>query len=228
MNLSVIIPAAGSGTRIGGIITKQFLELMGKPIIIHSLEKFQNNHHVTEIIIATQKVYLEEIQKLCNRYNINKVKHIIEGGITRQQSIENCLTKINPNTELICVHDAVRPFISGNVINDAILTAKKFKAAVVAVPAKDTIKKVSKNKKIEETLNRDLLWIIQTPQIFNSKILIKAYKNAKKKNIIGTDDSSLVEAIGIKPKIVVGEYENIKITTKDDLDFAELILNKIK
>lgn len=227
LKVSVIIPAAGSGTRIGGIITKQFLELNGKPILAHTIEKFQNNHLVFEIIIASQNIYFSEIEKICKRYNFNKIKHIIEGGKTRQESVGNALTKISSNSDLILVHDAVRPFISQNVINETIKIADKNKAAIVGVPVKDTIKETGKNNRVEKTLMREKLWIIQTPQVFKTPIILKAYKNAEKKKLFGNDDATLVEAIGIKPTIILGEYENIKITTKEDLEFAELIINRI-
>ncbi|MEK7818519.1 MAG: 2-C-methyl-D-erythritol 4-phosphate cytidylyltransferase [Bacteroidota bacterium] len=226
MSVSVIIPAAGSGTRLGGMITKQFIELKGKPIIVYSIEKFEKSPEVSEIIIVTQRIYFNEIRNLCNRYHLAKVKEIIEGGKTRQDSVRNGLEKVNKKSKFILVHDAVRPFISTNLISDAISTAKKTKASVVAVAAKDTIKLSNEKNIIEKTFPREKLWIIQTPQVFEAKLLNRAYQNAFKKNILATDDASLVEAIGVNPQIVVGEYENIKITTREDLEMAELILNR--
>ncbi len=211
---------------MGATIGKQFLSLDGKPILIHTLDRFEQCTAVDEIIIATQPTSFSLIEKLIAQYHFTKVQSLVKGGERRQDSIANALQHINPHSTIICVHDAVRPFIQTRLIEHSIETAKNFGASVVAVRAKDTIKQASTDGRVERTLNRSSLWNVQTPQTFQREILMKAYEHAERKNIVATDDSLLVEQIGISPIIIEGSYENIKITTPDDLALAELLLKR--
>ncbi len=226
MFTSVIIPAAGFGERMGATIAKQFLPLKGKPILVYTLERFQQCAEVNEIIIATQKSSMEQIEELLSEFQITKAVTPIPGGERRQDSIANALNYIHEQSEIICVHDAVRPFIHLREITQTIETAKYFGASIVAVRAKDTIKKASTDGRVEHTLQRSSLWMVQTPQTFQRKILVDAYANAERNQLTATDDSYLVEKIGISPIIVEGSYDNIKITTPDDLLLAELLLQR--
>ncbi len=226
MFVSVIIPAAGFGERMGAAIAKQFLMLEGKPIFVRTLERFQHCEVVNEIIVATQYSSFALINELRENYNLTKVKNPVEGGETRQISIANALEVVDHLCDIVSVHDAVRPFVKNNEIIQSIETAKFYGASILAVRAKDTIKQAATDGRVEKTLNRSSLWLAQTPQTFKKEILLEAYLQAKKDKIIATDDSLLVERIGISPIIVEGSYENIKITTPDDLLLAELLLQR--
>lgn len=226
MFTSVIIPAAGFGERMGATIGKQFLLLNGKPILVHTLERFQHCDAVSEILVATQRSSFSLIEEIKVKYSLSKLKSPVDGGQRRQDSIANALKYIDDNAEIISVHDAVRPFVHFKEIIQSIETAKYFGASVVAVRAKDTMKQASTDGRVEKTLNRSSLWSVQTPQSFQRKILFDAYEFAGKNSVTATDDSFLAEQIGILPIIVEGSYENIKITTPEDLLFAELLIQR--
>lgn len=223
MGVSVIIPAAGFGERMGATIGKQFLLLDGKPVLVHTLERFQQCGMVDEIIVSTQRSSFTLIEEITAQYALTKLRPPVEGGQRRQDSIANALRSIDAQSDIIVVHDAVRPFVHIKEINQSIETAKYFGASIVAVRAKDTMKQASTDGRVEKTLNRSSLWSVQTPQTFQRQILIDAYANAEKLNITATDDSYLVEQLGVSPIIVEGSYENIKITTPDDLLLAEML-----
>ncbi len=226
MFTSVIIPAAGFGERMGATIGKQFLLLNEKPILVHTLERFEQCAEIHEIIVATQRSSFSIIEEMKKKYSLTKLRSPVEGGERRQDSIANALKLVDPSAEMVSVHDAVRPFVHLKEISQSIETARYFGASIVAVRAKDTIKQASTDGRVEKTLNRSSLWSVQTPQTFQRQILLDAYEFAAKNNITATDDSYLVERIGISPIIVEGSYENIKITTPDDLLLAELLLQR--
>lgn len=228
MFTSVIIPAAGSGERMGAGIQKQFLSLHGKPILIHTLERFQACSAVNEIVLAVQPSGLQQVEFLIAEFHITKVTKIVEGGRRRQDSVSNALAYVNPEAEIIIVHDAVRPFIGQKLILESIEKAQKYSAAVVAVRVKDTIKVGNEEGLIERTFDRSVLWSAQTPQTFKRHVLLDAYAKANRDNIDSTDDASLVELLNIHPAIVVGSFDNIKITTPDDLDVANLLARRFK
>ncbi len=228
MFTSVIIPAAGFGERMGAPVSKQFLSLRGKPIIIHTLERFQQCSEITEIVIAAQRSAFQQIEFLVREFHLTKVRPIVEGGKRRQHSVANALSFVDARAELVAVHDAVRPFIHRKILLTAIEKAAEYSASVVAVRAKDTLKIGDENSFIESTLNRSSVWIAQTPQVFKKEILVRAYEHAKNNSIEATDDASLVEQIGIQPVLVEGSYDNIKITTPDDLEFAEVLAHRFE
>ena len=228
---SVIIPAAGSGKRMGGNRSKQYLTIGDRPILIETLIVFSESPYIDEIILVSPADDLPLIKKMLKDYSLNKVSKIVEGGKERQDSIRNGLDSLSLNDsigssrDIILVHDGVRPFINDKIIKALIDSANRYGAAIVAVPVKDTVKKIS-DASIMETIPRENLWLAQTPQAFRAKIIIDAYANAEEKGLRGTDDASLVEAMGLDVKIVMGSYENIKITTSEDLIFAEAILKE--
>ena len=226
MSVSVIIPAAGFGERMGAAIGKQFLLLAERPILVHTLERFQQSPDIDEIIVATQRSSFTIIEEMQRKYSLTKLRPPVEGGERRQDSIARALNAVDPSAEIIAVHDAVRPFVHLKEISQSIETARYFGASIVAVRAKDTMKLASTDGRVERTLNRSSLWSVQTPQTFQRKILFDAYANAAANDITATDDSYLAERIGISPIIVEGSYENIKITTPDDLLLAELLLKR--
>ncbi len=226
MFTSVIIPAAGFGERMGATIGKQFLLLNDRPILVHTLDRFEQSPLVHEIIIATQRASFGLIEEFIAKYRFTKVKPPVEGGERRQDSIARALSAVDSRCEIICVHDAVRPFVRLQEIAQSIETAAHYGASILAVRAKETMKQASTDGRVERTLNRSSLWNVQTPQTFRRQILIDAYAHAAEKRLTATDDSFLAEQIGISPIIVEGSYANIKITTPDDLLLAELLLKR--
>lgn len=214
-----IVAAAGVGKRMGLSYPKQFLEVEGKPIFIKTLEVIENNHRVTGIIVVTNEEYIYEVKKMCRTFKITKVIDVVSGGIERQDSIYNALQQI-PKNSIIGVQDGVRPFIEERYIEDSyskLMEETNLDGIVVGVPVKDTIKVVNSDGEIIETPKRDLLFAAQTPQVFRGEILHKSYEIAKKQKFLGTDDSSLVEKVGGIVGTILGSYENIKITTPEDL-----------
>ena len=222
----VIVLAAGSGRRMNSKVKKQFLEIGDKPILVHTLEKFNNCKMIDEIILVTGKDEIEFCRKeIIKKYGIVKVKKVISGGDQRQDSVFNGLKEIENDEDIVLVHDGARPFIADEEIERCILVAKQYKACVLAVRVKDTIKKVDEDGNIIKTLDRDFLWSIQTPQVFKTEILRQAHMSAIGQGFIGTDDASLVEKFtNIPIKVVEGKYTNIKITTPEDISFGEVIL----
>jgi len=222
-----IIPAAGSGSRLGGKVKKQFLPLKGKPIIVHTLQRFEHCSDVDEIIVAVPESDIVEIEALLTRYRIHKVSKAIVGGQKRQDSVRNALQRITPrDSDIILVHDAVRPFVDSKKISQVVKAAKEFKAAVLAVQPKDTIRRSAGGGYFDQTLDRTALWLVQTPQAFKAHLLLKAYEKAYEDRFYSTDEAALVERMGIKARIVEGSYDNIKITTPEDLELGVLILDR--
>ncbi|MCX6138751.1 MAG: 2-C-methyl-D-erythritol 4-phosphate cytidylyltransferase [Ignavibacteriales bacterium] len=210
MSTSVVIPAAGSGSRMGAAVSKQLLLLQGKPILVLTAECFQHCH----------KRHLETVNTLVREYALTKVSAVVVGGANRQKSVMNALAALPSSSAIVLVHDAVRPFVRERMILESIDKARVHRAAVVAVPVKDTIKRAAAEGFIETTIDRTTLWAAQTPQAFQTRLLVEAYERAEQDGILATDDASLVERMGIQPAIVMGSYENIKITTPEDLDLA--------
>jgi 2-C-methyl-D-erythritol 4-phosphate cytidylyltransferase len=225
--VSVIIPAAGSGTRIGGEIKKQFLPLKGKPIIVYTLQQFEHCSDVDEVALAVPESAMSQMETIVAQYHINKVSKIIGGGAKRQDSVRNVLNRlVLKDSDIVLVHDGVRPFIEIKRITHLIKICKEYGAAVLAVQPKDTIRRSIDGRIFDQTLDRSALWLIQTPQAFHAKLLVKAYEEAKKDKFYSTDEAALVERLGIKARIVEGNYDNIKITTPADLELGMLILER--
>ena len=224
MTYQVIIPAAGQGKRMGAGINKLLLELDGIPVLVHTLKVFEADETCTGIILAIHPQDEAEFVKLIKKYKFNKVNNLIPGGKERQHSIYNALKTVTGNG-IILVHDAARPFIKKEHIHRLTESAEITDAAIIGVPAKDTMKKVQ-NHVVETTVERSSLWAVQTPQAFRVSLLKEAYEMAERDHFIGTDDASLVERIGHPVMIVEGDYDNIKLTTPEDLFFAEAILKK--
>ncbi|MFC5559544.1 2-C-methyl-D-erythritol 4-phosphate cytidylyltransferase [Ureibacillus thermophilus] len=222
MDYEVVLPAAGSGKRMGAGTNKLFLSLADKPILIHTLEVFEKDSKCTGIYLAVKPEEREYIQRLLNEYNITKVKGLPNGGKERQHSVHACL-KVMKDVDIVLVHDAARPFILQSVIDRLVETAYEKGAAIAGVRAKDTMKKVREGI-IVETVEREDLWAIQTPQAFRFELLRQAEDLAEKVGFLGTDEAMLVERLGHEIHIVESSYENIKITTKEDLIFGEAIL----
>lgn len=224
----VIIPAAGSGKRFGEQIPKQFLLLDNIPIIIHTLRVFESHPMISTIVLSVSNDWLEHTSQLIQVHGITKVKSIILGGSERQFSIENALSTDHArSSDVILVHDAVRPFTSHTLITTLINAALSTGAAIPAIPPKDTIKLVHSDQIIEQTLERSLLRSAQTPQAFQRDILVNAYAYARNNTLSVTDDASLVEAMGIPVTAILGEESNIKITTPLDFKLAEFLIHNL-
>jgi 2-C-methyl-D-erythritol 4-phosphate cytidylyltransferase len=216
-----LIAAAGQGKRMGSKLNKQYLPLLGKPVLAHTLEVFQQHPLIDDIIVIATKDEVEFCKKeVVEAFDFNKVSQIVAGGQERQDSIYRGLQSLPEECDLVVVHDGARPLVTPQILTEAIKEAQLSKASVVAVPVKDTIKQVNREGFVEKTLNRAELVSVQTPQVFKKEIILKAYEEAFKKGIYGTDDASLVELWGIKVKVVMGSYENIKITTPEDIELA--------
>lgn len=228
--VAAVIVAGGSGKRMGMKIKKQFIELEGKAILAHTIEAFNKCKVIDEIIVVVGKEDIAKVKtEIVSRYGYDKVIQIIEGGTERQESVYNGLMAVAKEVQYVMIHDGARPFISQEILEKALLMTKEKHATVVAVPVKDTIKVVNEALEVEATPNRSTLWSVQTPQSFKKELLIKAYDYAKEKSLIVTDDSMLVEAYGKKVHVVEGDYNNIKITTSEDLVLGQAILmNKTK
>jgi 2-C-methyl-D-erythritol 4-phosphate cytidylyltransferase len=240
MKVVVIIPAAGLGTRMasapGGkgkkpAATKQFAELAGTPILVHTLRKFAASPEVTEIYVALRaneidgfRTRLEQEAKNLQRKKIQ----IVEGGEHRQQSVANAMAAISATADdIVLVHDAVRPFVTEEIIHDVIRAAQKYGAAIAGVPAVDTVKQVERTAEgalITATIPRERVVMAQTPQGFRYDVLKKAFDEATADGFFGTDEASLVERSGHEVAVVMGSPRNLKITTPADLELAEFYL----
>lgn len=222
-NISLVVAAAGVGKRMGLGYPKQFLEYEGKPLFIHSLQVAQETSSVKEIVVVTGKENIDIVKEHCKNFEIHKVVAVVAGGAERQNSVHSAL-KYCDSKNVIAVQDGVRPFLKARYFKEAldILNSDTSLAGVVVgVPVKDTIKIIDSSGQIVDTPVRSHLVAAQTPQIFRGEILKKAYEDAENNGFLGTDDSSLVERIQGKIKILLGDYDNIKITTQEDLKFLK-------
>jgi len=220
-----IIVAGGIGKRIReGNLPKQFLTLGDKPILAYTIDKFERCELIDEIILVVPEDYLGYCsQAIVDKYSFNKIKRIVGGGKERQDSVYQGLKACADSTSIVAIHDGVRPLISTEKISESIQLCQQKKAVILAIPAKDTIKRVEDGSVIT-TLDRNKLWLIQTPQVFEYHLILNAYEKAKEDDFEGTDDSALVERLGHQVTVLEGEYQNVKITTAEDLIIAEKFL----
>lgn len=225
--VTAIVVAGGRGKRMGKSISKQYIKIKEKEIIALTLEVFNNSRIVDEIILV---VPCEDVDycttEIVKKYNLEKVKRIIDGGAERQESVYKGLLNCNSKTDIVIIHDGVRPFISDKIIADGVQYATRYGACTTAVPVKDTLKVVDEDGFSVSTPDRNKIRMIQTPQTFKYNLILDAHKRAILEGIIATDDTMLVESLGNKVKIIDGNYFNIKITTVEDLIYAESILDR--
>lgn len=223
-NYAVIV-AAGRGSRIGGPLPKQFLKLDEDPIIIHTIKRFDLAKSIDHIIVVVADEYFNFMKyNILKEYKFTKPITLVRGAEERQDSVYNGLRALPKDTNIVSIHDGVRPFIDIELIDKSISLAKEVGAVIVGVPVKDTIKKLDKDDNIQKTLSREVLWQAQTPQVFQYNLIMKAHVHADKDGFKGTDDSSLVERLGIDVKMVMGSYKNLKITTGEDIYIAKSII----
>ncbi len=225
--VTALIPAAGMGRRMGRAVAKQFLPLGDKPMLAHTLLAFQRSTDVDEIIPILSEDDMEHcLQDVIEAFHITKVKTLVVGGKERQDSVYNGIGKLAKDAAVVLVHDGVRPFVTAEMIKECVDHARKGECVAVGVPLKDTIKEVDDSGSVRRTLERSRLWAIQTPQAFPAKVLKKAYEECYKKKFNATDDATLAERAGNRVRVLMGSYENIKITTPEDLILAEEILKR--
>jgi len=227
MKVSAIIPAAGLGIRMGSNVPKQFLLLDGKPILHHTLSIFGQCSIVDEIVLVVSEKEIKHTQQQIQDSH-PKVTKVIAGGIQRQDSVGNGLRSLNSETDIVVVHDGVRPFVSPDLIRETVEAARDFGAAITAIPVSDTIKKVNAEGWVEHTVDRGGLWRVQTPQTFQVSLLKEAFEKAQADDYYGTDESALIEHLGKEVKIIPGSEFNIKITRSEDLILGERIAALVK
>ncbi|MFR0018820.1 MAG: 2-C-methyl-D-erythritol 4-phosphate cytidylyltransferase [Paraclostridium sp.] len=223
----VVIVAAGTGSRMKKDINKQFIKLNNKEIVAHTIDRFYNNENIDDIVVVIREDEEEYFNKnIKEKYGFTNIK-VAHGGNERQDSVFNGIKMLKKECDVVLIHDGARPFVTEDIIKRSINKANEYNAIVVGVKVKDTIKVVSDNGNIVDTPNRSYLWAVQTPQVFKYDIITKAYEDAYNNNYYGTDDAMLVERIGYNVKMIEGSYNNIKITTQEDLEFGEQILKNI-
>lgn len=218
----VVIVAAGRGTRMGTKESKQYLSLAGKPILVHALELFQRLDFVEEIALVVGDGDIDRCESWKRDYSLDKVISVMAGGRERQHSVLRGLQALR--TDWVMVHDGVRPLVTESAVAGCCTAALQGGAAVLAVPVKDTIKQVGEGGVIVATPDRNSLWAIQTPQAFRRVLLLNAHEQAAAEGFLGTDDAMVVERMGAPVTVSEGDYTNIKITTPDDLPYAEFLL----
>ena len=223
--VAAVVPAGGSGTRMGNEIPKQFLQLGGVPLLIHALRVFEASKTIAEIIVVVPRdavAYCQ--QELLPPFSFSKISTVIAGGVRRQDSVWNGLQAVDKRTNVVVVHDAVRPFVTGAMVEQVVARARTDGAAIAAIPLHDTVKQVTPDGLIETTLDRQRLWSAQTPQAFKLELLREAHRSSRQSGVEATDDAFLVEQIGHHVAIVNGSPDNIKVTRPEDLVMGEAIL----
>lgn len=226
---TAIVLAAGQGKRMGTKVQKQYLEIEGKPVLYYSLHTFEQSPIIDEIILVVGENQVEYCQdEIVAKYGIRKVKKIVQGGTERYHSVWNGLQEVEDDG-YVFIHDGARPFINEEILARAYKDVQECKACVVGMPVKDTIKLADREGFVDETPERSLMWMIQTPQVFETNLVKKAYALLMgEKDIQVTDDAMVVEQmLGCKVKLTFGSYENIKITTPEDLDIAKIFVKNL-
>jgi len=214
----------GAAAEKAGVSRKQFMMLEGVPVLLHTVRKFVACPLVTEVVVALREDDMEWVSDLVSREGLSKPVRLVEGGDSRQESVQNALASLDPDTELVAVHDAVRPFIDSETIIAVIREAAEAGAAIVGIVPVDTVKQVHRHK-VRSTINRDRLVLAQTPQVFRASLLREAFERASGEGFIGTDESSLVERLEkVEVSVVAGSDRNIKITRPSDIELARLFL----
>jgi len=223
MSVLAIIPAAGMGVRMGGETPKQFLSLEGVPIFVHTLRKFVNADCIDDIFLGLRAEDMERAQREIDRENFSKPVRLVAGGPVRQETVARALALAPPTTEVVAVHDAVRPFIEREMIERVVEAARKDGAAILALLSVDTIKQVERQT-IVGTMPRDRIVLAQTPQVFRYEIIREAFDRAAADGFIGSDESVLAERLGYTVRVLMGSDRNIKITKPSDLPLARLYI----
>jgi len=226
MKVAAIVPSAGRGRRLKSRIEKPFVKLGDKSILAHTLIRLSKSKYINEIVVSVARDKIDKAKReIVDKYCLRKVK-LVAGGKERKDSVFNALKNISSGIDYVLIHDGIRPFITNKFITSLLKAAFRFRASILAVPVKPTLKFSQKGQFIKYTPDREYYWEAQTPQVFRRDLIEKAYRQAGKKKVKATDDSMLVEMMGVKPKIVMGSYSNIKITTEEDLALAKILIMK--
>jgi 2-C-methyl-D-erythritol 4-phosphate cytidylyltransferase len=226
MNVTAIIPAAGKGVRMGGAVQKPFYPLKGRPLLAYTLDVFEACHTVDHIVLVVSEEMVNRCaSEIVDAFGYKKVYKVVRGGEHRQDSVHNGLRAAGNGCDIVVIHDGARPFVSAEVIAHSIELCQEHQAVIAAIAPKNTIKR-GEDGFIIATLDRSKLWTAQTPQTFSYDLIVRAYEKAYEDQFWGTDDASLVERLGRKVRILEGSYDNIKITTQEDLYLAEKLLEQ--
>ncbi|MEG6523924.1 2-C-methyl-D-erythritol 4-phosphate cytidylyltransferase [Desulfotomaculum sp. 1211_IL3151] len=226
-SIIAIIPAAGVGSRMGSQVKKQYLTLQDRPVLTHTVGILEKTPEITGIVLVVasgEEVPCRELLLQANLFS--KLMAVVPGGDHRQNSVYNGLCNLSSTTELVVIHDGARPLIQVDQISNVIKEARQVGAAALAVPVKDTVKMINDQGYVVTTPDREKLWAVQTPQVFRYDLIWEAHQAARAKGFYATDDCALVEALGKQVKLVQGSYENIKITTPEDMVLAEAFLRR--
>jgi 2-C-methyl-D-erythritol 4-phosphate cytidylyltransferase len=229
--VTAILPAAGMGTRMGGETPKQFLELDGAPLLLHTLRRLASCDAFSEIILATRADEVQRIEERCRQEKFRQVIRVVKGGATRQESVAAALAYVTDDTELVAVHDAVRPFVTREQVSRVIEEARKRGAAILGIPAMDTVKEVKRSSLPQDvaliigTIPRERIVLAQTPQVFRTKLLKEAFAKAVADGVNASDEAGLVERLGHDVHVVHGTERNIKITKPSDMELARFYLD---
>jgi 2-C-methyl-D-erythritol 4-phosphate cytidylyltransferase len=225
--VAAIIPAAGEGRRMGRTVPKQFLQIGGREILTRTLEVFEACGAIDDIwVVVAAEQYSSCQSTIVERYGFRKIRGVIAGGATRQESVWRGLQQVTDAVTLVVVHDGVRPLVTERLLEQTLEHASRYGAAIAAVPLKDTLKRVSAAGTVEATVPREYLWRVQTPQAFRHALLRRAFQYAWRQGLQATDEAGLIEALGYPVQIVPSYEHNIKITTPDDLVFCEMFLRE--
>ena len=225
MKADAVIVSAGKGLRFMEGKKKQFYFLGGKPILAHTLDKFEACALIRSVRLVVGQEDMDYcLKEIVEKYGFQKVSKIVPGGKRRQESVKNGIDTLPKDADIVAIHDGVRPLVTRTMIEDSIHSAVRFGAVVLAVPVKETIKMSNPDGTVLKTFDRESLWQIQTPQTFQVDVIREAHYRATEDGFVGTDDASLVERLGMKVHILPGSYTNIKITTPEDLVLANLFL----
>lgn len=222
--VTALIVAAGGSTRMGTRKNKLLLDLKGMPVIARTLLAFENTACIDEIVLVCREEDREEIREISQIFGIRKLKSIVKGGETRQQSVFQGIQAACQETTHFAIHDGARALITPEAIQESVLDGVRFGASSLGVPVKDTIKVIDQEGYVQDTPNRTFMWNVQTPQVFEKEVYQRAMEKAQQDQADYTDDCQLIEQLGVKVHLCMGSYENIKITTRDDLALGEHIL----
>ncbi|MCI9576863.1 MAG: 2-C-methyl-D-erythritol 4-phosphate cytidylyltransferase [Clostridiales bacterium] len=226
---SAIIPAAGNSTRMAlGGRSKQFLDLLGMPALVHTLHAFEQAHRIHEIIVVGREEDIPHMESCIRAQGLQKVKAVVPGGVTRQESVAAGIAKVSPEAVYLAIHDGARPLISPALIDFVVEDAETYRASALGVPVKDTIKVVDGQGFVVDTPKRDTLWAVQTPQVFERALYQEAMDAARKQQADYTDDCQLIERFGVPVHLCLGNYHNLKLTTPEDIVLAEAILQGLQ
>ncbi|MDH4098700.1 MAG: 2-C-methyl-D-erythritol 4-phosphate cytidylyltransferase [Nitrospira sp.] len=220
-----LVPAAGRGLRMGGSVPKQFLALGGEPLVVHSLRVLQASPVIDQIVMAVPQADLDYcLNDLAVRFGFSKITKVVPGGKERQDSVRHALEHVSEETDIVVVHDAVRPFLTEKMVAEVVDAARRVGGAIVALPMRDTVKEVGAEHRIERTVDRRPLWLAQTPQAFRRDQLLEAHRKAHAEGVHATDDAFLFEWAGYPVMVVEGSGENVKVTRPEDMIIGEAIL----